>query len=395
MRRPNILLIHTDHQRFDALAAAGNREIQTPHLDRLAADGARLTHYFVQSSVCMPSRMSYLTGMYPADLGVLGNGPALPDDAIPLPAMLRNYGYRSANIGKLHFLPHAARNHREIHPSFGFDDLEISDEPGCYEDAYRQWVRRLAPDQLDGISLGLPPAARQAHPLMGLHEDIRHPELRNDCNVGPFQARENLTHTAFVGRQTCQWLRTFGPREPFLCVAGFYAPHSPWIVPQRYLDLYDPQALSAPPFPPELSSRTAPYDDETIRRAKQGFYAAVTEVDYYVGQMLDTLEELDLARQTIVVFTSDHGEWLGEHLKYGKGYPAHDCISRVPMLIRWPEGLSGGQVIDDIVEGVDVAPTLLELCGIPRPPHLAGRRMIRSGRRGAARARTLKSGSRP
>ena len=126
MDRPNILVLYTDQQRWDALGANGNSNIQTPNLDRLVAEGANFSRYFIQNPVCMPSRVSFLTGQYPSTLRITRIGIPVPDDTIALPKMLRNYGYRSANIGKLHFLPHANRDHRQIHPDYGFDHLEIS-----------------------------------------------------------------------------------------------------------------------------------------------------------------------------------------------------------------------------------------------------------------------------
>ncbi len=103
----------------------------------------------------------------------------------------------------------------------------------------------------------------------------------------------------------------------------------------------------------------------------------VSEVDHHVGRVLDRLDELGMAENTVVVFTSDHGEWLGEHLKYGKGYPGHDCVSRVPLIVRWPEGgLAVGGATSDLTEGVDVVPTLLECAGIPVPGHVQGRSLL-------------------
>ena len=116
MRRPNILLVHTDQQRWDACGFNGNQDILTPNLDALAGQGVNFDHYFVQASVCMPSRMCLLTGQYPSRLGITCNGPALPADTLTLAGICSAAGYKTANIGKLHFLPHAGRDHRKIHP---------------------------------------------------------------------------------------------------------------------------------------------------------------------------------------------------------------------------------------------------------------------------------------
>jgi len=375
MRRPNILLLYTDQQRWDALAASDNDEIRTPNLDGLAADGLNFHRHFVQNPVCMPSRASFLTGQYPSTLRIFRNGVPLPQDTPTLPHMLRGYGYICANIGKLHFENHANTDHTRIRPGYGFDHLEISDEPGCYEDAYRAWVRRKCPEALDRISCGLPPAALTWRKVMGDSDDVVHPGQRFPKQPIAFGAADDLTHTAFVAEQTMEFLAAHRARQ-FLCIAGFYSPHSPWIAPRRFIDLYDPDALTLPEFPEDVNARRSEdrFSNRELRLARQGYYAMVSEVDHHVGRILARLEELGLAENTIVVFTSDHGEWLGEHLRYGKGFPAADCISRVPLIVRWPEGIaSPGRRVEAIVEAIDVLPTLLESCGMPVPRHVQGR----------------------
>ena len=388
MRRPNILILYTDQQRWDALGANGNAEISTPNLDRMAAQGLSYDRFFVQNPVCMPSRVSMLSGQYPSQLRITHMGVPVPEDLTTLPHIVGTCGYRTANIGKIHFLPHANRDHREVHPSYGFDHMEISDEPGCYEDAYREWVRAKAPDQLDLISCGLPPATGVWQKTLRVDDGIKHPEGRFK-QTQPFRGRSDLTHTAFVADQTIEFIRS-NRQGPFMCIAGFYSPHSPWIAPQEFLDLYAPDGLSVPRFPEDIDpKRTGMYADDAIRNATWGYYAMITEVDHHVGRVLDCLEAEGVADDTIVLFTSDHGEYLGEHLRYGKGFPGEDCISRVPMVARWRHGLGEpGEAIHHIVEAVDVVPTLLRWAGIPLPPHLQGVPLPTSN---AAEARTKAS----
>ncbi len=375
MDRPNLLILHTDQQRWDALGAAGNPDIHTPNLDRLAAEGAIYLRHFVQSPVCMPSRESLLTGTYCSVLGCTENGIPLPTDALTLPRMLKPYGYTSGLVGKLHFLPHAHRDHRYPHPDYGFDHMELSDEPGCYEDAYRAWVRRKAPGELDRISVGLPPATEVWHREMGVRDGIVHPDQRFPKRPIPFAAGADLTHSAFVGEQTVAFLRAHRDR-PFFCFSGFYAPHSPWVAPRAFIDLYDPATLALPEMPKEVLARRKEgrFTEEELRLARQGYYAMVSEVDHYVGRILDELDALGLADRTLVVFTSDHGEWLGEHLQYGKGYPGHDQVSRTPLIVRRPDAVGSGVTLErTIVEAVDLLPTLLEAAGVPVPPTCQGR----------------------
>lgn len=386
MRRPNMLILYTDQQRWDALGANGNPDIKTPNLDRLATQGVNFDHHFVQSPVCMPSRASFLTGQYPSTLGITHMGVPVPPETVTLPRLLTPYGYRTGNIGKLHFLPHANRDHREPYPEYGFDCLEISDEPGCYEDAYRAWVRAQAPEQLDEISIGVPPSAVIWRETMGVEETVVHPPERFPKEALTFRADPKLTHTAFVADQAMAFI----DREragPWCCVAGFYAPHSPWIAPREFLDVYDPASFTLIPTPSNQDdeeargknrdSLDAAGSEDEIRAAHHGYYAMVSEVDHHVGRILDHLEASGMADETIVVFTSDHGEWLGEHRRYGKGYPGDDSVSRVPLVVSWPGHFSRtGRTVSEIVEAVDVLPTLLECAAIQRPPRLQGESLV-------------------
>ena len=372
MQRPNILILYTDQQRWNALGANGNTEIKTPNLDRLAREGANFSRYFVQNPVCMPSRVSLLTSQYCSQLGIFRNGVRVPEDTPTLATFLSNHGYTCGNIGKLHFLPHANRDHMDPHPSYGFDVHVNSDEPGCYEDAYRAWARAKATEQMDRISLGLPPARATWERMMG-KEDIVHPERERKCAI-PFAADDDLTHTAFVADETMRFISENASR-PFLGIAGFYSPHSPWIVPQKYLDLYDPQSLTLPDIPDGWANPAgrAPISEEEIRSVRQGYYAMISEVDHHVGQLLDHLDETGLSDNTIIFFISDHGEYLGDYHTYGKGAPGNDCISRVPCIVRWPQGGQQGIDVSGLTEAVDVVPTILDLCGIPVPKSVQGR----------------------
>ncbi|MBE2223954.1 MAG: sulfatase-like hydrolase/transferase [Anaerolineae bacterium] len=380
--RPNILLITTDQQRWDALGANGNPHIHTPNLDKLAENGVNFEQCYVQNPLCMPSRVSFLTGQYPSTLGITHMGVPVPEETVTLPTILSQYGYTSANFGKLHFQPHANRDHREPHPRYGFDQLEISDEPGVYEDAYRAWVRRKAPDQLDYLSVGLPPATAVYHQTLEIDDPVTHPspDLRDDfIGAIPFPGDDTVTHAAFVAERTIDFLQQQDGKQPFLCIAAFYSPHAPWVVPQRYLDLYEPTSFTI---------HNSPFTIHNLSPV-HGYYAMVSEVDHYVGEILQTLEAQGLADNTIIVFTSDHGEWLGDNGRFGKGYPGDDAVTRVPLIIKLPkieeQRLKRGQVSasifnyqSSIIEAVDVLPTLLDLVGIQIPAHVNGRSLLRT-----------------
>ena len=185
MRRPNILLLYSDQQRWDALGAAGNAEIHTPE-PRPACPTRRQLRPLLRAEPGLHAQpVSFLTGQYPSTLRITAMGVPVPPETPTLPRLL-NHGYRTANIGKLHFLPHANRDHRVPHPDYGFDHLEIADEPGVYEDAYRAWVRAQQPEgptslharpELDRISVGLPPATAVWYETMGITDTVAHPGM--------------------------------------------------------------------------------------------------------------------------------------------------------------------------------------------------------------------------
>ena len=373
MKKPNIIVIYTDQQRWDTIEANGNSVIKTPNLDSLAETGVNFSNCHVQNPLCMSSRISMLTGQYCSSLGLTHMAVTVPPETVTLQKILKSYGYHNGLIGKLHFLPHSNRDHRALHPPYDFHHMELSDEPGCYEDAYRAWVRRKAPDQLDDISVGLPPVAAQWQRLLGFRDGIKHPE-RMRYGARAFPARSDTSHSAFVGEQTIEYIRSRGD-APFFCFSGFYSPHSPWVAPQEYLDIYRDEEMPLPNYPPDYPpSGEKQFSDASLRSITRGYYAMISEVDHWIGKILDAIDECGLANDTIVVFTSDHGEWLGEHRRFGKGYWAPDVVSRVPLILRAPEALGGksGAQVDRVVECVDVVPTVLRLAGIPIPPSVQG-----------------------
>jgi arylsulfatase A-like enzyme len=360
---PSVLWIWTDQQRWDALGAAGYPHVITPNLDALAASGAIFTRAYCNNPVCMPSRMSALSGRYPSTLGVEVNGIEMPDDVPCLQHVLGERGYTSANLGKLHFLNHSDRDHTAPHPPYGFDEPVISDEPGCYEDAYIAWVRDRAPDQVENCRCSTPPAWT-GEPV------VRQPRGTHQPYV--FEGPEELTHSAFVADRTVDFLRRRGREGRFFAIAGFYAPHCPLNPPARFVEMYDPASLPAPLMNEPERERYGLSDDEW-RNVRAHYYALVSHVDDQVGRILAGLDELGLRESTLVVFTSDHGEHLGDHGLIQKGPPGLDSCARVPLVISSPGRIPAGQVRNEIVELVDLAPTVLELCGVEAPDFLQGR----------------------
>ncbi len=390
MHRPNVLLIWTDQQRWDTVGAGGFPLVKTPNLDNLAAAGTVFNNAYANCPVCMPSRQSTLSGRYPGTLGVRSNGIEMPTDVECIHNVLAGHGYHTAQLGKLHFLNHASpfRDHREPHPAYGFDTCIVSDEPGCYDDPYITWVEEHDPSAVERCRVDTPPAWTGA-PV--------HVHPRNTHQPYVFGGPEELTHSAFVADITCDYLRARAARakegEPFFAVAGFYAPHAPLNPPARFLDLYDPNEM---PLPARAEGENffdrdtgLPVTDAQWRIIKQHYYALVSHVDHCVGRILSCLDETGLADDTLVVFTSDHGENLGDHGLIQKSH-WYDSSTRVPFIVKPPRsrpahagaagiappaaapGSAGRVVSDTFVELVDVAPTVADYCGVPVPPFFQG-----------------------
>ena len=378
---PDVLWVYTDQWRWDALGCVGGEAI-TPVVDRLAADGVRFDVAVAQSPVCMPSRASALTGRYPSTLAITRNGIPVPAQTTTLAHHLGSRGWRTASIGKLHFEPHANRDHTLPRPSYGFDTLVVSDEPGVYEDDYRAWVRSSAPQALDAISVGLPPAAADYERILEVSRSISHPIIgpRDDYDdAHVFAADDSFTHTAWVATRTIEHLSTLPADQPAFTVASFFAPHAPYRVPQRFYDLYDRASLAAPSMTEAEYADAARrgFGEDKLRALRHGYLAAVSEIDHHVGRLLDHLEAIGRAQRTLVVLTSDHGEWLGDHGRLGKGFPADDPVSRVPLVVRWPASVQApGRVVTNVVEVLDLVPTILDACGVPVPSDLQGRSLI-------------------
>ena len=365
MNRPNVLLLYTDQQRWDALGCSGNPYIHTPNLDALARTGAVFQNAFCNNPVCMPSRQSMLSGLYPSTLGCTCNGVEMPEDVPNVATLLKPYGYHTANLGKIHFLNHSNRDHREPHPSYGFDTMIVSDEPGCYDDAYIKWVAERDPAHVPLCRVGTPPAY-QGPPVEAPPRDPERPYV--------FDGAEDLTHSAFVAEETAGFIRC--RRGPWFAIAGFYAPHSPLNPPKRFVEMYDPDKLP----PPAQAEGEAPHggrprdlSDAKWREIKAYYYAFVSHVDDQVGRILAALDDTGRREDALVVFTSDHGDHLGDHALLGKGPPGWDSCCRVPLIVSWPGRFAAGQRREEIVEAVDFLPTVLDCCGVQVPPFDQGR----------------------
>lgn len=327
-RPPNILLLFTDQQRHDSIAALGQSFLATPSLDRLCAGGVAFTQAHSPNPVCLPARHNLLTGLPARFHGYAHNfrHPLRPD--LPtLPRLLSEAGYATAAIGKMHFRP--ARSHH------GFQRMrlmeEIPDHPA--DDEYLRFLHANGQGDLvhtHGVrSLGYQQPQRSLVP-------------------------EALHGSRWVADETCAFLEANRDR-PWFAWSSWIAPHPPANVPASYADRYRGADL-----PPLAGGSEEP---PAQRRFRELYYAAITHVDACLAQVLDTLDRLDLSRDTLVIFTSDHGEMLGDHGLFSKALPYESAV-RIPLILRFPGRIGAGTRRADFADLNDLLPTCLDAAGI-------------------------------
>ena len=345
---PNVLVFMTDDQRQDAMSAYGNTILRTPQMDRIAAEGVRFTEAFVTNSLCAPSRASILTGLYSHAHGVISNAggplfynqPGLRDEQVTFVEALQAAGYHTSIVGKWHLRS----------PPTGFDYAVIFGPAGYYKD----------PEMI----------ANGASVMMRGHADD------------------------IVGDQALAYLRQRPKDKPFCLLCHFKSPHRAWIPAQRFETAFADVDVPVPrTFEDRLAGRP-----EALRRAEmavadmpdfrdrgvspelpaaerkrlnlqhlvKNYYRVLLSVDENVGRVLDALDKDQLTRDTLVIYTSDNGFFLGEHGLFDKRLMYEPSI-RVPLLVRYPARFGPRLDRDHMVLNVDVMPTILEIAGVPSP----------------------------
>lgn len=423
-RRPNFLLFVTDQHRADHLGCAGHPDVRTPHIDALAAQGVRFTECHVATPICQPNRASLMTGRLPSAHGVQMNGRELSHGERTFVQTLQAGGYRTALIGKAHLQnitavppawpaaadrpptdarrpfpgPHGQEvwTRWEADPSFelalpyyGFEHVRLTighaDEQHGH---WRRWLRDQTPE---------------ADRLIGPDNAIPTPDLRLGRLRQAWRTRlpESLHPTAYIAARTCDWLsaRT-GDDPPFFLQCSFPDPHHPFTPPGRYWDLFDPDAVSLPPgFAADLVNPIPPVQWLRGQRASQpdfrpgyGAFAcserearealalnhgSLAFIDAAVGQVMARLKALGLDDHTVVLFTSDHGELLGDRGLMFKGGLHCSALTRVPFIWRDPAvSTATGSTRSALTQTTDIAPTVLERAGLRATHGMHGRSLL-------------------
>lgn len=359
VRRPNVLFIIADD--LNARIAPYGGQAITPNLDHLAAQGVTFDRAYSQYPWCGPSRASFLTGTRPNTVGVIDlNTPIrthLPD-IVTLPQYFRQSGYHTARVGKIF--------HQGVPGGVGRDGL---DDPASWDERYNpSGCDMQALDRLVNLTPGIPYGGALTY-------------LRHEC--GDAEQTDGM-----VATQTIALMREAAASgQPFFIAAGFYRPHVPEVVPAAWFDLYSPEQVAIAQTTPEQlaavlpASRTWTPDHlgmtpDEQRQFIHAYYAATSFMDAQVGRLLAALDELELADDTIVVFTSDHGFLLGEHGQWQKQLLFEES-ARVPLIIRVPGTRNPGQRSPRTVEMVDIYPTLTDLAGLPHYTRNEGESLTR------------------
>lgn len=361
---PNILWITTDQQRADTIHALGNEHIRTPNLDRLCAEGVAFRRAYCQNPICSPSRASFLTGCYPSRLPANINGNArlsLPEGVRLIPRVLADAGYDCGLAGKLHLT--SAWQGVEARVDDGYRVFDYSHAPtqGMGRgNGYTDWLAETGHlDEVLDLSRFDPALQRGA-------------TYREDVLV-------ELHQTTWCCDRALDFIAQ--PRSgPWLMSVNIFDPHPAYDAPRRYANRYDPAALPAPPFREsdlllqEVLSSTHVFPSAVRRPGpreqanRANYYGMIELIDENVGRLLDALEARGLREQTLVLFTSDHGNLLGDHGLNQKGCRFYEGLVRVPLIFSWPSHFRQGLVAEGLVELTDLAPTLAAVAGTPLHP---------------------------
>jgi choline-sulfatase len=349
--RPNLLILMSDQHNPHVLGCRGDSVVRTPHLDALAASGVSFENTYCQAPICVPARMSFLTGQQPSRTRVWHNTDVLPSDIPTFAHALGAAGYETALVGRMHF--------EGVDQWHGFEKLLVGNITPAYAHIPHTLPKRLL--------VGAQGNSRAAVELAGPGSTT-------------YQA-----HDEQVAAATAKFLlerpRTGG--RPFCAVAGFVLPHSPYICSREdWNQYYDRVAL--PAVPPDYFEKLHPavtlwrknrgienLPPDTIRKARAAYYGLVTHFDRLVGVVISALRKSGLDRNTVVIYTSDHGDMAGENGMWWKSSFYEGSVT-VPLIVSGPGILPSGARVREIVSLIDVCPTLLDLAGAKPLPGATG-----------------------
>ena len=400
-RKPNILLITSDQQHWSTLGCL-NREIRTPHLDRLADQGVLFTRAYCVNPTCTPTRASIITGKYPSQHGAWSLGTKLPENEHTVGADFSTAGYRTALVGKAHFQP--LRGTDEFPSLEAYPILQDLNFWDTFDKPFYGFEHvELARNHTDEAHVGQHYALwMEEKGCTNWRDYFRPPTGYNDGQQRKWLIPEEYHYDPWIAERTNALIEAYARNEePFFLWASFFDPHPKYLVPEPWDTMYDPERLTVPTIvegehknnPPhfQLTQQENP-DFYPWRESGQGlhgfrshlhdkkglaqdiaiYYAMISLMDKYIGQMLAKLDELGLAEHTLVVFTSDHGHFFGQHGLIAKGPFHYEDMVKVPFIVRYPGRIPAGVRSEALQSLVDLAPTFLRMAGIDVPRSMTG-----------------------
>ena len=401
MAATNILLITSDQQHWNTLSCIGS-EVSTPNLDRLAAGGTLFKRAYCPNPTCTPTRASIITGRYPSQHGAYSLGTKLSEAEPTVGAELAAAGYRTALVGKAHFQPlHGTPEHPSLESYPLLQDLDLWRR--FHGPFYGFEHVELARNHTDEAHVGQHYAIwMEEQGLANWRDFFRPPTGTNPNQKRTWEIPERYHYGTWIAERSCALLERYAKQgAPFFLWSSFFDPHPKYLVPRPWDHMYDPDAVTVPSVvpgehehnPPHFRMTQTPNPDfsswAVSGKGLHGFsshlhdryelaqdiacyYGMISLMDKQIGAILDTLEHLGLARDTLVVFTSDHGHFFGHHGLTAKGAFHYEDLIRVPLIVSQPGRVPSGMVSDSLQSLVDFAPSFLSAAGIPVPNSMTG-----------------------
>lgn len=357
--RPNILIIYTDQQRYDTIRALGADWMHTPNLDRLCAEGTAYTQATTPSPVCMPARWSLHTGQWPGTHRCYSNHHCGPVPGWSLPGLLREGGYRTGLVGKNHSFLDAG----------DLDVFDTSPEPGDHPAVAARRAELRKPEYVRLFPKGAPG---------GLEGD---PEIYK--TEAAIRFIEESAGRRGVGS---------GTTKPWFLWLSYLNPHTPYVTPEEFLSLYEGRDIPGPVVEPDgLEAAGKPFrhrfhlqnndvvmpcDRDTTMQMRRVYYGMISLIDREVGRLLEALDRTGQRENTFIIFTSDHGDYMGDHGLNTKSPALYDCLVRVPFIVSHPGQLAEGRECGDFVSHTDILPAVAAVAGVDVPAGVQGRNFL-------------------
>lgn len=364
-KKLNILIIMADQHRFDCIGLNGNADVKTPNIDALASDGVVYQNCFCAFPVSTPSRYSFLSGLYVNEHNGWTNRSTLNPEIKTFPDVLKESGYKTKAVGKMHFTP--------TYLDAGFEKMILAEQdgPGRWDDDYHRDLMKNGLVDMNDLE-----DQRKEY------RDNASEEYWDSFGAMESNLPDKFSSTSWIGDQAVESIKEWGAAGNLLMVS-FIKPHHPFDPSDKWIDMYDPEKLT---LLPGWITESIPYDlkenpgyfpnikltEASLRRSMAYYYAAISQIDLEVGRLVNQLKEKGIYDNTLIIYTADHGEHMGYHHQILKGGLAYESIMRIPLIIKFPGSRNKGRRCVYLASNVDVAPTILKQAGLTVHAEMSG-----------------------